>query len=129
MVGYSAFVEINGVVVNGPGLVDRGDMVSDETLVVQAGVPFDVTVGTFGTPCTRRVPSVITQEERRVTIEVMDESPGLCALVLLPHLQADRVVLGQPGPAEVVVVGRKVNPDGSASFARAELRFPVVVTE
>lgn len=141
-----SFVEIDGVIVNGPGLVTRAyGNISTEPPVVRAGVPFDVTVGTFGAgtpdnPCGNTAPSVVASEPNRVTIEVMDEVPVeypegyFCPFALVPMLRMDTVVLTEPGEAEVVVVGDEwqvwmAQEPAGFKKPRAEFRFPVVVTE
>lgn len=126
--GDPAWIVINGQTVSAGTLAPLEVTVNEEPVVVQAGVPFDVSTSTFVAPgCNRIRPSVITTTGRTITVEVYDAILNVdCAFVLATFPRTDRVVFETPGPAEVVVSGAQFIR-GQGDDLPAEFRFPVVV--
>lgn len=125
--GDPAWIAINGQTVSAGTLAPLGVEVTDEPVIVQSGVPFDVTTATFVSPgCIRVAPSVVTTNDRTITIDVHDYILDVeCAFILTTFPRTDRVSISTPGLAEVVVRGEQFN--AGQGLTPAEFRFEVVV--
>ena len=135
--GYgSAQVEIAGVTVSQEDA--RAFEISDTPPVVQAGVPFDVTVYTFSSypPCEEIAPSRLDIEGSTATVAVFKEIAffsdpnSACLAILIFQPRTEQVVFAEPGPAVVVVEGiRSLSgvPVGESHEIPHTLRFDVIV--
>ena len=126
--GDPAWIVINGQTVSAGDLAPLDVTVTDEPVVVRAGVPFEVMTSTFVAPgCQRVRPSVVTTEGRTSTVTVYDAILNVeCAFILATFPRTDRISFATPGLAEVVVSGSQFIR-GEGSELPAEFRFPVVV--
>lgn len=127
-------VDIAGVTVARP--FGREDDAPGPAPVVQAGVPFEVTVATHSgpPPCDNPAPSRVAVEGSTATVSVFDEAriyvdpTYTCPLVGVLVPRTERVVFAEPGPATVVVEGAR-DVFGVLEDEPYSLRFGVVVTE
>lgn len=124
-----ARVDINGTTLSGEGVVVADTEVEDGPAVVQAGVPFDVTVYTNTIPCMSGAPSLVSVDPTRATIAVRDTAFLVpCNFVGTFTPRTDRITFDRPGTAEVVIEG--LRSDAAVVEDRPySLRFEVEVED
>lgn len=111
---------------------DPGTALIEAPDEVDAGVPFDIVVRTLGlSGCWSALRTEVVLQSARATILPIDRDRSdpdtACTLVLQALRHDARLVFDDPGPARIVVRGRRVLGDGFDEFEEIEIEKSILV--